>query len=110
MGRILKQLEEAEEMDETLIVWTSDHGEFLGDYGCFGKRSFLDAAARVPLIILQPGRFPEHSVEDTSASLVDLIPTFLGVAGVSGPAADLDGVDLAGIVGGGESRTIYGQM
>ena len=110
VGRILEALEEAGELDHTLVVWTSDHGEFLGDYNCFGKRSFLDAAARVPLVVRCPGRFPAGVTEETPASLVDLIPTFLGAAGADPDDADLDGVDLADLVGKGETRTVYGQM
>ena len=110
VGRILAVLEEKGELDNTLVLWTSDHGELLGDYNCFGKRSFLDSAARVPLLIRHPGRFPAGVVEETPASLVDLIPTFLGTAGADAGDAELDGVDLAGLVGQGQPRTVYSQI
>ena len=110
VGRILKVLEEAGELDRTLVVWSSDHGEFLGDYDCFGKRSFLDAAANVPLLARLPGRFEGGIVEDTPCSLVDLIPTFLGAANAANLGPSLDGVDLAGLVGKKEDRTVYGQL
>jgi len=45
-GRILQRLRETGEMDNTIIIWVSDHGEMLGDFGSFGKRSMFDAAAR----------------------------------------------------------------
>lgn len=83
VGRILAALDEIEERENTLIVLASDHGELLGDYGCFGKRSFLDAAARVPLICNGPG-FPKGRSKNL-ASLTDLMPTFERVAG-----ADID--------------------
>ncbi len=110
VGLILSALEEMGELDNTLVVWTSDHGELLGDYDCFGKRSFLDAAARVPLLVRYPERFPAGVMEETPASLVDLIPTFLGAAGADAEEAETDGVDLAGLVGQGGQRTIYGQF
>ncbi len=110
VGRMLAVLEEACELDNTLVVWTSDHGEFLGDYNCFGKRSFLDAAARVPLMVRYPERFAAGEVCETPASLVDLTPTFLGAAGADIGEAELDGEDLAGLVGRTAKRVIYGQF
>ena len=109
-GRIVAQLEAMGELDNTLIVWSSDHGEFLGDYDCFGKRSFLDPAGRVPMLARLPARFPSGAVEETPCSLVDLIPTFLGVAKADPGEAELDGVDLAGLIGSVEDRTVYGQI
>lgn len=110
VGRILKTLEQFGELDNTLVLWTSDHGEFLGDYNCFGKRSFLDVAAQVPLLVRFPQRFPMGTIEETPTSLIDLIPTFLGAAGVDPKDFDLDGVDLADIIVSTKERTIFGQM
>ncbi len=94
VGRLLKQLETMGELDNTLIVFSADHGELLGDFGCFGKRSFHDASQRVPLLARQPGRFKKGGRCDVAASLVDLLPTFLSVAEASVPP-ECDGVDLA---------------
>ena len=110
VGRIIDELEQQGELDNTLIVWSSDHGELLGDYNCFGKRSFLDAAARVPMLVRYPERFPRGIVEETPCGLMDLIPTFLGAAGISDHNADLDGLDMADLVGNGRERMIYGQI
>jgi choline-sulfatase len=110
VGRILAHLEHTGELDDTLVLWTSDHGEFLGDYNCFGKRSFLDPAARVPLMVRYPDRFPAGVVAQTPVSLLDLFPTFLGAAGVPASGTTLDGEDLAGLVGQSVKRTIYGQF
>ena len=57
IGRITQALEQADLLDDTLIVFHSDHGELLGDYDSFGPRSFHDAASRVPLIVRYPSRF-----------------------------------------------------
>lgn len=108
LGRLLSYLEEEGILDSTLIVFTSDHGEFLGDYNCFGKRSFLDSAARVPFIMKHPDA-PAGQVNNQVVSLIDLMPTFLNYAGIEADAT-LDGVDLLDVVEGRCGREmIYGQ-
>jgi len=97
VGSILAELEAQGELDNTLILWTSDHGEFLGDYDCFGKRSFLRSAANVPLVVRYPDRFGMGSRVAAPASLVDVMPTFLAAAGVDAHGLSLDGVDLAAL-------------
>jgi len=93
-GRILQQLREEGVLDDTLVIFTSDHGELLGDYGSWGKRSMLDAAARVPLIIRYPERFGSGARCDEIASHVDVLPTCLAAAGLRTPE-DRVGFDLA---------------
>ena len=95
VGRIL-----AEAGDDALVLFTSDHGEFLGDYGCVGKRSMLDPACRVPLIARWPGRFPAGRRCGTAASLLDVLPTCLAAAGADDPAVHGEGADLVPIARG----------
>ena len=78
--------------DDTLIVFTADHGECLGDYRNMGKRSMLDYAAHIPFMMKVPGHAPERRGD--VASLVDLAPTILSLAGVPYDPAGYDGVDL----------------
>lgn len=118
VGRILEYLESEGELDNTLILFTSDHGELLGDYDCYGKRSWLDAAARIPLLVRYPERFEANVQCDTPTSLVDAFPTSLNAAGLT-PDANRSGTDLAEIANGnadhdaiigqlaGESRGLY---
>lgn len=80
VGRILDAL--GTDLDNTLVLFSSDHGELLGDYGSFGKRSMLDAAARVPMLARLPGRFAAGAVCDTPTSLLDVMPTCLACAEV----------------------------
>ena len=110
VGRILDYLESEDELDNTLILYTSDHGELLGDYDCYGKRSFLDAAARIPLLVRYPERFEANKQCDIPTSLVDVLPTSLGAADL--PAqADRSGIDLADIAAGNTQRdAIVGQL
>ncbi|MEM6696232.1 MAG: choline-sulfatase [Pseudomonadota bacterium] len=95
VGRILETLEAIGRTDDTVIVFTSDHGEMLGERGMWFKKHFFEAALRIPLIIKMPGRGPERI--ETPVSLVDLLPTFMGLAEGSGwrsSVEHLDGEDL----------------
>ena len=56
IGRIIDALKEQGLYDNTVVVFSSDHGEMLGDSGAMGKRSMLDAASRVPLLFRLPGK------------------------------------------------------
>ena len=85
VGRILEALEQCGELENTLVLWSSDHGEFLGDYDCFGKRTFLRSTANVPLIVRHPDRFPAGARVDTPASLVDIMPTACEILGIECP-------------------------
>jgi len=110
VGRLLDALERTDRLDNTLIVFTSDHGEFLGDYNCFGKRAMHDAASRVPLLARLGERFAPGAMCDTPTNLVDVMPTLLAAAGVDVNGLDLDGADLAAIAAGEQSdRTVYSQ-
>ena len=97
LRRIIEQLSVQGELDNTLILFSADHGEMLGDYGCVGKRSMLEASARVPLLARLPGRFAAGARVDAPATLLDVLPTCLGAAGVPMPDKDeaVHGRDLA---------------
>ena len=111
VGKLLRALEDSGQLEDTLILFTSDHGELLGDYGCFGKRCMLDSAARLPLLIRYPKLFPAGRVCETPVSLVDVMPTLLAAAGLEWSGLGLQGVDLAGLVAGGlDDRTVYSQF
>jgi choline-sulfatase len=103
VGRLLGELEDRGILDETLILFASDHGEYLGDYGCFGKRSMHDASARVPMLARLPGRFRADQRCAEPASLVDVLPTMLGAAGLA--CQDTDGLDLADVAAGTTRRS-----
>jgi len=115
VGRILGALEARGALDETLVVFASDHGEFLGDFDCFGKRSMHDPSARIPLLARSPARFPAGARCETPASLVDILPTFLAAAEVPAPASNdgrpaIDGVDLADLASGARDRAGVGSQ
>ncbi len=103
IGRVLDRLEENGQLENTLILFASDHGELLGDYGCFGKRSMHDAAAHIPLIA-RGGSFVGGKICDTPVSLVDIAPTLLSVCGADGSDMALDGKDLGDVFAGNRER------
>lgn len=103
VGRILDALERSGHAENTIVLYFSDHGEMAGEHGMIAKCSLREASARIPLIVSQPGRYPEGVKVDTPVSLVDLYPTFLDMAGGSLPsllAADLDGHSLVPLLEG----------
>ena len=108
IGRVMESLAKAGQMDNTLVVFGSDHGEYLGDYNCFGLRTFFDACARIPLIVRWPNGTCAGRICDRPASIVDIAPTMLAAAGVEPSDMRLDGVDLADLAEGtAERETIY---
>jgi len=106
VGRILDALETTDQLDNTLIICTSDHGELLGDYNSFGKRSMHDASVRVPMLIRQPGRFAPGAVCTRPVSLVDVAPTVLAAASTELATHPADGVDMANVATGRTDRTL----
>ena len=92
-GQVLRALEEAgENLDEWIIIYTSDHGELLGEHGVWEKTSFFEGSARVPLIIRWPKNFAPRVVEE-NVNLCDLFATLCELADV--PLPDKDETVLA---------------
>jgi choline-sulfatase len=86
VGRVLDALDRTGQRDDTIVVFTSDHGEMLGDHGLYLKGPyFYDPAIRVPLLMHWPGRVEGGTSVDTLTELGDLAPTLLDLAGVDPP-------------------------
>ena len=82
VGRMLDALEESGQADRTLVIFTSDHGETLGDHGLIRKGCrFYEGLVRVPLILRWPGRIESGRVSNDLVELTDLAPTLLAAAG-----------------------------
>ncbi len=93
IGRILDALESSGQLDNTLIVFSSDHGEMLGDLGLIGKGNMYESSARIPLVVRWgDGRHAGERV-DLPVTLVDVAPTMLAAAGLP-QLSDCDGEDL----------------
>ena len=108
LGRILAAL--GDDIDNTLILFTADHGEMLGDYGSVGKRTMLNPAVKVPLILRPPGAATGGQRVDTPVSLLDIFPTFAAAAGADAPPPSAEGADLLALAAGDSARdTVYSQ-
>jgi choline-sulfatase len=102
IGEVLGALRDAGLDGETIVVFTADHGEMLGERGLWYKMSFFEPSAHVPLVVWAPGRAPAGRVVEP-VSLLDLAPTLLEL--VAHPraeelAAELDGASLAPLLDG----------
>lgn len=98
-GRLLRALDRLGLRDNTLVVFTSDHGEMAGAHGRFGKGVMYEEALHVPLVVRAPGRAESLRI-NTPVSTVDLMPTLLDYAG--GSADDpSEGVSLRTLIEGG---------
>lgn len=84
IGSIIDKLDEQGILDETLVIYSSDHGDNLGDHGMWQKCNLLESSARVPLILAGPG-IPEGRKIDTPVSHLDISPTILAAMGCSIP-------------------------
>ncbi len=87
LGTLVKTLEETRRLEDTVIIFTSDHGDMLGDRGTWFKMSFFERSARVPLVVAGPG--VANRTVTNACSLLDLLPTLLDVATDGDPGADL---------------------
>jgi choline-sulfatase len=84
-GQILEKLQSlGEDLDDWIIVYTSDHSEMLGQHGIWEKTRFYEGSVRVPLIIRWPRQF-EHRIVDQNVNLCDLFATLCDLAGLDIP-------------------------
>ena len=101
VGELLDALAAAGLDDSTLVVFTADHGELLGERGLWYKMSFLEGSARVPLIVRGPGIPPARVREPVSQ--LDLSPTLAALAHAPAAGAGFEGRILAGALSGGSA-------
>lgn len=97
VGRLLKYLEDIGELDNTIIVYTSDQGFFLGEHGWFDKRFMYEECQRMPLLIRYPKIIQPGSKSKALSMNVDFAPTLLDMAGVKIPK-DMQGKSLLPIL------------
>ena len=93
VGRLLDYLDQTGLATNTIVIYTSDQGFFLGEHGWFDKRFMYEESIRMPLLVRYPGRIPPRTVNSNMVLNVDFAPTFLEVAGLR-PPADMQGRSL----------------
>ena len=96
VGRVLSALDDLGLAEDTIVVYTADHGDLMGDFGTYFKSNFLEGSVRVPLLVRAP-QLPAGRREQL-VGLQDLLPTLAGLSGCP-LDADIHGMDLTGIVG-----------
>jgi arylsulfatase A-like enzyme len=99
VGAVLDYLDESGLADNTLVVYTSDQGFYLGEHGWFDKRFMYEVSLRTPLLMRLPGRIPAGTSTSAMVMNIDFAPTFLELAGLE-PPADIQGRSLTEILEG----------
>ncbi len=98
MGRILDKLDEHGIADNTLVIFTSDHGEMLGDHGMHSKMIFYEGSVHIPLLMRFPGRIKAGTVVEQPVSAMDVFPTILDYLDM--PPQQTTGVSLRPFIEG----------
>jgi choline-sulfatase len=114
IGRVLQPLQQLGLADNTVVLVTADHGDMLGERGLWYKMVYFERSVRVPLIVSWPGRLKNRRITE-NASLLDMLPTLLDVAGngkLPELAAPIDGASLVPLMEGGSKAwpdTVFGE-
>ncbi len=85
LGRVIAKLDELGIAEDTIVVYTSDHGSMLGSHGLGSKRQPYEESIRVPFLVRWPGAIPAGKTVDRLFGAVDIMPTVCGLAGVPVP-------------------------
>lgn len=99
VGRVLDYLQEHDLLDNTLVVYTSDQGFYMGEHGWFDKRFMYEESMRTPLIMRLPKDFRRKGDITEMVQNIDYAPTFLELAGVEVPA-DIQGLSMLPLLKG----------
>lgn len=99
VGRLLDYLDHTGQAENTIVIYTSDQGYFLGDHGWADKRFFYEPSLRMPFLIRYPSEIPAGSVSDEILTNLDFAPTLLDYAGVRIPP-EMQGVSGRSMLGG----------
>jgi len=97
LGRMLDALEQAGQLDNTIVIYTGDHGLSIGSHGLFGKQSCYEEAQRIPMLLMGPGVPKGRS--DALVYGLDLFPTLCEMTGAAAPES-VEGKSLAAIMNG----------
>ena len=99
VGRLLALLDKTGLTRNTIVIYTSDQGFFLGDHGLYDKRFMYEESIRMPLLVRWPARIKPGARSDAIALNIDFAPTFLDAAGLP-PSTDMQGRSMLPLVAG----------
>jgi len=105
IGKILDKLDELGLTENTMVVFTSDHGEMLGSHGLRGKFNFYEESSHIPMIIRFPGRIKPGTIVTSPTSNMNLFATILDYLNM--PEAPSDGISLRGLIENGDDENAY---
>ncbi|MFB6219316.1 MAG: sulfatase [Halobacteriaceae archaeon] len=111
VGEFLDTLDARGDLEDTVVVYLSDHGEMAGDHGLVAKKTFYDASVRIPLIVSGPG-FEDGVTTDALAEIIDIGPTLLDAADADPPGRSF-GESLCPVLrgeGGVEREAVFSQV
>ncbi|KAL1961709.1 hypothetical protein VTN77DRAFT_1313 [Rasamsonia byssochlamydoides] len=112
VGKLLRVLDECGLTDDTIVVFTGDHGDMLGERGLWYKMVWYENSARVPFIVHAPKRFSPKRVTE-NVSTIDILPTFVSLVGAElVPGLPMDGVSLLPYLTGEDgvkTDTVFGE-
>lgn len=105
LGEMMDVLEKTGRLEDTIIIFTADHGDMQGERGMWFKQTFFENSTRIPLIISGP-ELPKGKVVTENVSLADLLPTLLAQAndGKVDAVTPLEGADMTGLMTGDTSE------
>ncbi len=103
VGRILRTLETTGQINNTIVVFTTDHGEYMGEHGLWGKNQWYRTAYQVPFLVRWPKRIKPNTIVDRFITSVDVAPTLLGLMGMPKTGRE-QGSDVSALLAGGEMK------
>ncbi len=101
VGQVLDILDDTGLADNTVVIYTSDHGDCAGEHGCWWKSTYYEASVRVPMIVRWPGVVEPRSTTSAVSNLLDVGPTLLEIAGSAFPH-EVDGRSLVRVLKEGD--------
>ena len=104
LGKVIKTLEEIGELENTVIIYSSDNGYFMGEHTFIDKRLAYENSMRVPMIIRYPKLISKSSVVDEQCLNIDIAPTILDLAGVNKPSY-MQGESMLKLISGKKDKS-----
>lgn len=109
IGRLMQAIEALGLAEDSIVVFTSDHGELFGAHGRRAKNIFYEEAVRVPFLVRWPGQLAQGEKRDVCLNTVDIMPTLLSLLNLSIPA-EVEGTDFSEYLKDGQKNTDDGAL